>query len=240
MQQLEHAGHFPQAHYAFANGVLTVNVTRSIASVGKHWGSDIEGSRHRQGQGHWRRVNAVVAALRQAPPESLRCITVRCRNGATKPFWAFTKVVRLKRDGPQRLVIVHETAALRDAPRFLRTDARHWESGRVIETWRYRWAAEIFHAFGTQVPGLEAAQVRKAEAVTRHFRLRCVAQSLLQGTSASGAKTERCAFAKGATTLGQRARTIVREVRHGLLQCAAQLLAQGRSCEAVLELLMPA
>jgi hypothetical protein len=49
---------------------------------------------------------------------------------------------------------------------------------------------EIFHEFGKQVTGLEAAQVRKEEAVTRHFRLSGVAQSLLQGASASGAKTE--------------------------------------------------
>jgi hypothetical protein len=135
---------------------------------------------------------------------------------------------------------VYETADLSDAPRFLLTEARYWESGRVIETWSYRWAAEIFHEFGQQVTGLEAAQVRKEDAVKRHFRLSCVAQSLLQGASALGAQTERFAFAKAETTFGQRVRTIAREVLHGLLQCAAQLFAQGRSCEAVLELLMPA
>ena len=70
---------------------------------------------------------------------------------------------------------------------FLLTDAQHWESGRVIETWSYRWASEIFHEFAKQVTGLEAAQVRKEEAVTRHFRLSCVAQSLVQRTPASGA-----------------------------------------------------
>ncbi len=104
------------------------------------------------------------------------------------------------------------------------TDARHWESGRVIETWSYRWAAEIFHEFGKQVTGLEAAQVRKEEAVNRHFRLSCVAQSLVQEAPASGTDTERFAFAKGETTFGQRVRTITREVLHGLLQCASYLL----------------
>jgi hypothetical protein len=240
VHQLEHEGHFPQAHYAFDNGVLTVDLTRFIERVGKHWVSEIECSRHIQWQGQWRRVDDVATGLRQEHPESFRCITVRCRNGDTKQFWTFTKVVRLKRYGPKRLVIVHETAALSDAPRFLLTDARHWESGRVLETWSYRWAAEIFHEFGKQVTGLEAAQVRKEEAVKRHFRLSCVAQSLLQGASASGTETERFAFAKGETTFGQRVRTITREVLHGLLQCAAQLFAQGRSCEAVLDLLMPA
>src|ERR671923_493365 len=199
VQQLEREGHFPQAHYAFDNGVLTLELTRCIERVGKHWVSEVECSRHIQWQGQWRRVDAVAAELRCAHPESFRPVRVRCRNGETKSFWAFTKVVRLKRYGRKRLVIVHDQEDLGDTPRFLLTDALHWESGRVLETWSYRWTSEIFHAFGKQVCGLEAAQVRKEEAVKRHFRLSCVAQSLLQQAPASGAETERFMFAQGAS-----------------------------------------
>jgi hypothetical protein len=127
---------------------------------------------------------------------------VRCRNGETKPYWVFTKSVRLKRYGRKRLGIVHEQADLRETPRFFLTDALHWESGRVIETWSYRWASAIFHEFAKQGTGLEAAQVRKEEAVTRHFGLSCVAQSLSQRTPASEAATARCAFARGESTVG--------------------------------------
>jgi hypothetical protein len=65
----------------------------------------------------------------------------------------------------------------------------------VIETWGYGWASAIFHEFGTQVPGWEAAQVCQEEAVTRHFRLRGVAQSLLQRVPTAGATAERFACA---------------------------------------------
>jgi len=239
-QQLEHEGHFPRAHYACDNGVFTLDLTRFIESVGKHWVSELESSRHIQWQGHWCRVDEVAAGLRAAHPESFRPITVRCRNGETKQFWVFTKMVRLKRYGRKRLVIVHEQADLGDAPRFLLTDASHWESGRIIETWSYRWASEIFHEFGKQVTGLEAAQVRKEEAVTRHFRLSCVAQSLVQRVPASGSTSDRFAFAQGEDTVGQRVRTIAREALHGLLKLVEQLLAQGRSCTQILEVLMPA
>src|ERR671936_1723383 len=99
-------------------------------------------------------------------------------------------MVRLKRYGRKRLVIVHEKQDLMDEPRFLVTEALPWESGRVIETWSYRWASEIFHEFAKQVTGLEAAQVRKEEAVTRHFRLSCVAQSLVQRTPTSPSASE--------------------------------------------------
>jgi hypothetical protein len=202
--------------------------------------SEVECSRHIQWQGQWQRVDTVAATLRREHPASFRAVRVRCRNGETKSYWVFTKSVRLKRYGRKRLVIVHEQPDLQDTPRFLLTDALHWESGRVIETWSYRWAAEIFHEFAKQVTGLEAAQVRKEEAVTRHFRLSCVAQSLLQRTPASGAETERFAFAQGQDTVGQRVRTLARAAFHGLLRLVERLLAQGHSCAHILEVLMPA
>jgi hypothetical protein len=87
---------------------------------------------------------------------------------------------------------------------------------------------------------LEAAQVRKEEAVTRHFRLSCVAQSLLQQVPASGSATERFAFAQGAITIGQKVRTIARDALQSLLKLVEQLLAQGHTCEHILEVLMPA
>jgi hypothetical protein len=240
VQQLEQEGHFPQAHYAFDHGVLTLALTRGIENVGKHWVSEVECSRHIQWQGQWRRVDAIAAELRRDHPESFRPVRVHCRNGDIKQMWAFTKVVRLKRYGRKRLVMVHEQADLSDAPRFLLTDALHWESGRVLETWSYRWASEIFHEFAKQVTGLEAAQVRKEEAVKRHFRLSCVAQSLVQRAPVSGATSERFAFAKGEKTCGQRCYTIVREAWSGLLRLVASLLARGRKCEDILELLLPA
>jgi hypothetical protein len=92
---------------------------------------------------------------------------------------------------------VHAQQDLEDTPRLLLTDALHGESGRVLETWRYRWASAILHEFGKQVAGLEAAQGRKEDAVTRHCRLRGVAQSLLQRAPAAGSTSERCAFAQG-------------------------------------------
>jgi hypothetical protein len=219
---------------------LTVELTRWIEGAGKHWVSELESSRHIPWAGQWQRVDEVATALRCAHPESFRAIQVRGRNGETKQYWAFTKVVRLKRYGRKRLVIVYETADLRDAPRFFLTDAQHWESRRIIETWSYRWSSEIFHEFGKQVTGLESVQVRKEKAVTRHFRLSCVAQSLVQRAPVPLSTSERFAFAQGDSTIGQKCRTITREALDGLLRFVASLLARGRSCDHILEILLPA
>ena len=240
VKQLEQEGHFPTAHYAFDNGVLTVELAQVIEHKGKHWVSELECSRTVMWRGQWRRIDEVAIELRQHAPQSFRPLQVHCRNGETKTFWAFTKTIRLRRYGRKRIVIVHEREDLTDVPRFLLSDALHWESGRIIETWSFRWTAELFHAFGKPSTGLEAAQVRTEEAVKRHLRLSCVAQSLLQRAPVVASSVEKFACAHGQSTLGQRCRVIAREVFHALLQIAQRLFMDGRSCEQVLEVFMPA
>ena len=88
--------------------------------------------------------------------------------------------------------------------------------------------------------GLEAAQVRKEEAVKRHFRLSCVAQSLVQRAACSGGKSERFAFAEEKATVGQKVYTLAREAMAGVLQLAQRLFAQGCTCDQVLQALIPA
>jgi hypothetical protein len=240
VQQIEQEGHFPEANYAFDNGVLSLDLTRFIEICGKHWVTELECSRNIQWRGDWIRADALEAELRENHPESFRHHRVSCRNGEVKDYWAFTKVVRLKRYGRKRLVIVHETEDLTDAPRFLLTSANHWNSGRTIQTWSYRWASEIFHEFTKQVTGLESSQVRKEEAVKRHFRLSCVSQSLIQRASAPVSESERFEFARGEITLGQRCRTIAREVLRSMLELSKRLFSEGKSCDEVLDMLMPA
>ena len=240
VRQIEDEGHFQEANYAFDNGVLTLVLTRLIEGRGKHWVSEIECSRHINWEGRWRRADEVDDELRTRHPESFRPIKVKGRNGKERKYWAFTKVVRLKRHGRKRIAIVHEKEDLSDAPRCLLSDALHWESGRVIETWNYRWPAEIFHEFSKHVAGFESAQVRKEEAVKRHFRLSCVAQSLVQRVACSGGKSERFEFADEKATVGQKVYTISREALAGVLQFAQGLFAQRRTLDQVLQVLMPA
>lgn len=240
VDQLEAEGQFPYANYAFDNGVLTLELTRLIESKGKHWVSEIESSRHILWDNQWQRVDAVADHLRQNHPRGFRLVTIACRNGQSKTIWAFSKVVRLKRYGRKRLVIVHEQSDLGDTPRFLLTDAQHWESTRVIETWNFRWPCEVFHEFCKQVTGLEAAQVRNEQAVKRHLRLCCVAQSFLQRVTGSGGKSERFSFAKDTQTLGQKLYSLSREALAQILELARGLFANGQSPSHVLEVLMPA
>jgi len=239
VEQIEAEGNFPEANYAFDNGVLTVQLTQMIESKGKHWVSEIESNRLIMWEGKYQRVDQVAKDLRINHPGSFRICKVKNRQGEVKEFLVFTKAIRLKKYGKKRLVIVHEKGDLSDQPRFLLTDALHWESGRVIETWNYRWPVEVFHEFAKQETGLESAQVRNEEAVKRHFCLSCVAQSLLQRVSCAGGKSEKFKFAKSKPSIGQRLYSLSRECLSQLLSYAMGLFEQGYKLEQVVEELMP-
>jgi hypothetical protein len=102
------------------------------------------------------------------------------------------------------------------------------------------WLIEIFHQVCKQNAGLEAAQVRNPEAVNRHFRLSCVAQSILQRAHCSGKQSEKFRFAEQQPTLGQRLYTLQREALQQLIQTVQDWLGQGQSAEQVLHKLIPA
>jgi hypothetical protein len=239
VEQLEEEDQFPEAAYVFDNGVLSRPLTIAIEARGKYWLSDLEKSRNINWKGHWRRVDDVADELRRDHPQAFRKHTVTLRNGETKTCWIFSKVVRLKRYGKLRLFIVHDEADLSDTPQYLITTALHWEGTKAIQTWSYRWTSEGFHEFGKQGPGFESAQVRKEEAVNRHFRLSCVAQSILQRAMPEVSTSEKFAFADGTITCGQRLKAIAREVFRSVLTFAKQLFEEGKSCQHVLEVLMP-
>jgi len=201
--------------------------------------SEIECSRHINWSNQWQRVDTIAEMLKQEHPESFRHIKVKCRNRELKDYWVFTKQVRLKRYGHKRLAIVYETSELTDTPRYYLTDALHWESGKILETWSYRWSSEVFHEFGKQLTGMESAQVRNEEAVKRHFRLSCVSQSLIQRAIVGESKSERYEFSNGKVTIGQRCRKIVREVMRSMLELSKRLFTEGKSIDDVMDMLMP-
>jgi hypothetical protein len=240
VQQLEEEGNFPDVDYVFDNGVLSRPLTAYIETQGKYWLSDLEKSRNINWKGRWCRVDRVAEELRRDHPQAFRKHTATLRNGETRTCWIFSKVVRLKRYGKLRLFVVHDEEDLSDTPQYLVTNALHWEGTKAIQTWSYRWTSEVFHEFGKQSTGFESAQVRKEEAVNRHFRLSCVAQAILQRVVPEVSTSEKFAFAEGTITCGQRLKAIAREVFRLVLTFARHLFEEGKSCQHVLEVLMPA
>jgi hypothetical protein len=241
VKQIEAEGNYPQADYEFDQGVLSLPLTTLIESVGKHWVSEIEKTRLILWNGKWMQVQAVAEHLRQTHPDSFRHKQVRCRNQEIREVWTFSKVIRLKKYGRKRLTIIHEKPDLSDPPRFLLTDALHWDASRVFATWSFRWPVETFHQFAKQLTGFEDAQLRNEEAVKRHFCLSCVAQSALQQASCSGQKSERFNFADNhEQPIGQRLYSLSREAVQQVVEFTQTLLSQGKSVDQIMEVLMPA
>ena len=241
VKKLEEEGLFPEANYAFDNRVLHLELVRLIESYDKHWVSELEISRNVLWQGKWKRIDEVSQSLKDNSAKSFRHHNVKLRTGNFQDYWVFSKVFRLKRGyGKKRILIVHEQANLEDTPRFLVTDALHWESKRILNVWSYRWSSEIFHEFAKQCTGFESAQLRGEEGVKRHLRMSCIAQSILQEMTFAFSTSEKFSFAKGQSTLGQKWRFILRDIFHGLLIKVKSFIKKGRSISDIMDTLMPA
>jgi hypothetical protein len=137
VRQIETEGLYPQADYAFDQGVLSHPLTTLIELVGKHCVSELEKTRLILWNGQWQQVQTIAEGLKQAHRESFQSKMVRCRNNEIREIWFFSKVVRLKKYGRKRVSIIYERADLSDAPRFLLTDALHWDASRIFSTWSF-------------------------------------------------------------------------------------------------------
>ena len=240
VKQIETEGQFPTADYAFDAGVCSAALTTVIEALGKHWVSELACNRSLLWHNQWNRIDAVAQGLRGDSPQSFRHYRIRQRNGEVTEIWAFSKVVRLKKIGRKRIVIVHETEDLTDTPRFLVTDALHWDVSRIAITWSYRWPCEIFHEFSKAICGLESAQLRNEDALKRHVCLSCLAQSLLQTAPVAGGTSEKFSFASQTPSIGQKLYGLTREALHPLVQLCQSLFTQGKSVDQVVEGMMPA
>lgn len=240
VKQIEAEGQFSTADYAFDAGVCAAELTKIIEASGKHWVSELACSRSVLWFNQWTRIDEVAQSLRSESPQSFRHYRIHQRNGKVKEIWAFSKVLRLKTIGRKRIVIVHEKEDLSDTPRFLVTDALHWDVSRIAITWNYRWPCEIFHEFAKTICGLESAQLRNEDAVKRHVCLSCIAQSFLQSSPGAGATSEKFSFATNTPSIGQKLYGLTREALSSLIQLSQSLFAQGKSAEQLIEVMMPA
>lgn len=80
-------GHFPDANYAFDNGVLNLDFQQMIEARNKHWTSELEASRHINWKGDWRRIDKVAAELKEQQPQSFRRVEYQTRSGEIKVCW---------------------------------------------------------------------------------------------------------------------------------------------------------
>jgi SRSO17 transposase len=95
--------------------------------------------------------------------------------GEKRTFLAYCTSVRMKHlDGRKvKLVISYkwEGGENEEEPSFYVTNARIWESKRILQTYAMRWSIEGFHRDAKQSLGLDEYQVRKIKGVRRHIAM---------------------------------------------------------------------
>lgn len=96
-----------------------------------------------------------------------------------KPYWCFTRNLRVPGLGKVRLVISFENAQLTGTYVVLVTNRIDWSPEHILNTYLLRWPIEAFYQDGKGILGLDEYRMRSAEAIQKHWSLVFVAYSFL-------------------------------------------------------------
>jgi hypothetical protein len=81
---------------------------------------------------------------------------------------------------------------------------------------------------------------RKEEAVTRHFRLSCVSRVFGPTRTCRRVGIRKICVCRREENLRSEVHSVYREALRSLLELGKRYFAEGKSCDEVLEVLMPA
>jgi hypothetical protein len=202
-----------------------------VQELSKDWVSGCPKDRNVLFQNRWTQLQAFSPTI---PAEAYRPIKINSRL-----WWAFSKVMPMDCLHRQRVRIVAAYADeidLSQTPTFYATNRRDWEAKRTLMTYLDRWPTETFNEDAKACLGFEDYQLRKLQAIKRHWYLSFVAYSLLGDQGPPG--RSRWAVRGRFESTGQRCRAVVDELLGHLIRWVAQQLETGLSPEAVLQTLL--
>lgn len=157
--------------------------------------------------------------------------------GKKETFYAFSTIVRMKHlDGVKvKLVISYRNKELSGEPSFYISNVRIWKSGKILQTYAYRWSIEGFHRDAKQSLGLEDYQLRKIEGMKRHVSMVFFAYIILQ--LGSGFDKIMGNLKANLRTIGSRCRMAGTEVLHSLVCLIVKLAHKDMHARKIMDLL---
>ncbi len=96
--------------YLFDNWYLAPLLTKRIESYNKDWISELKANRTVFVNNRWYTISEFIKTI---PVSAYRSIKIEERNGETKEYWVFSKVLHLKKLGKKRIVISYKTSLVK-------------------------------------------------------------------------------------------------------------------------------
>jgi SRSO17 transposase len=215
--------------YVFDSWFLCKELVKIIESYSKDWISILKSNRRVL----FNNVAMPVSEfIRRIPKSSYR--KIQSQKG--RPYWVFTKSIRVLSLGKVRLVISYDNPQFKGDPAVLVTNRRDWEPVKIINTYELRWSIDAFYRDAKQHLGLEAYQLRNAKGIKRHWYFVFLAYSFLM-LNVRRSRLNKRLTAKLAT-IGESSRALADEVTMSLILWIYKNFQKNKHVEEVIECLI--
>ena len=166
----------PVKIFEFDSWFLCREIAELLREHGKVFVCPVKKDRHVQWDGPYIRLEDIAPLIKESEFEKIKL--------GKATYLAYSRVVKISKIGKVRLAVSYELDdndnKKHDAPKYFVTNMLDWDAKKVLKTYHKRWGIETFYRDAKQELGLEDYQVRKLNAIRRHWYLIFVAYSLLK------------------------------------------------------------
>lgn len=215
----------------FDSWFLRSPLVTAIQAVGKDWIGACPKDRLVLYQGRWLQVQEFFQSI---PAEAYRPYQI-----GAHLFWAFAKVLPMKNLQRQRVRLVasyEDRVQIDKTPNFYATNRKDWEAKRILTTYLDRWPTETFNEDVKGNLGFEEYQLRRWQAIKRHWYLSFVAYSLLSDQGPPG--RSRWVVQGQFQSTGQRCRAVADELLGYLVHWIVRQFEEGSDPDSILQQLL--
>lgn len=215
----------------FDSWFLRWPLVNAIQTVAKDWIGACPKDRLVLVKGEWLQLQTFSQTI---PAEAYRPYRL-----GSHLFWAFTKVLPMKNLQRQRVRLVasyEDQVQLAKTPDFYATNRMDWEAKRILTTYLDRWPTETFNEDVKGNLGFEDSQLRRWQAIKRHWYLSFVAYSLLSDQGPPG--RSRWAVRGQFQSTGQRCRAVADELLGHLVHWITRQFEEGSHPDCILQQLL--
>lgn len=178
---------------------------------------------------------SVEAFAKSLPKDAFKSVNVKTRQGEERTYWCAGKNMRIKDwEHKQRVVISYDNADLEGEPFYLISNKTNWtQAYKILDHYVMRDSIEHLIRDDKQELGFEDGQMRKQEAVKKHWELIFAAHAFLELTV--NVDYPKDMIAPQLESIGQKCRFIETKLLQSLAKLIETLILEGRNTKEFLD-----
>jgi DDE superfamily endonuclease len=233
VDECEAAG-FKKHAYVLDGAFLDKDLMEHIEAYGQAWVCRLAKNRLVQiDDGSFVRVDEFAKTLTK---DSFKPVKVKTRQGVEQTYWCAGKNMVIKDWNKKRVVISYDNADLDGEPVYLISNKLNWtQAYKILDHYIMRDSIEHLIRDNKQELGFEDGQMRKADAVKKHWELAFAAHAFLELSVTvdypDGMEAPQL------ETIGQKCRFVETGILQSFVKLIETIILEGRNTKELLDLI---